>query len=134
MDIYRYYIPTTWDKVKIGDTIYVDSYENGKFPKAKPKICGPYKVESAERRILKSKSGSFMHYPNNLLERMRTVDFKIDIPDDCESDPDRRFELAILQVREQQKDFVIPCDWEKISDTGNVVKIRRISNANVQSR
>jgi hypothetical protein len=61
----------TWDDVKIGDVVYIDNYQSGKFPKANPKVSGPMTVVKGNGwcgRCLQNVSGrTFMHYPNNLL-------------------------------------------------------------------
>jgi hypothetical protein len=79
--LYDGYERVSWRDVKDGDTVWIDNFEHGKFPKADPKISGPYIVESVERRILrttwnvkflgrgKGSPRSFMHYPNNLLRK-----------------------------------------------------------------
>ena len=67
--------PTTWNNIKIGDTIYIDNYQNGQFPKADPQISGPFKVVKGNGcgRCLQTmrkdwkQQRTFMHYPNNLL-------------------------------------------------------------------
>jgi len=64
-------IKLTWDEVKLGDTVYIDNYQDGKFPKANPRIGGPFEVVKGNGcgRCLKTQSGkTFMHYPNNLLK------------------------------------------------------------------
>ncbi len=52
----------------------------------------------------------------------------VNIPSDCETDPDRRFDLAILAAREMFRDYVVPCIWELTKDTGENITICRISN------
>jgi len=61
----------SWKDVKIGDTVFIDNYEDGKFPKANPRICGPFTVVVSNGcgRCLRNKNGrEFMHYPDNLLK------------------------------------------------------------------
>ena len=65
----------TWNDVKIGDTVYIDNYQDGQFPKANPRISGPFKVVRGNGtgrclQTMKKKwkhQRTFMHYPNNLL-------------------------------------------------------------------
>jgi hypothetical protein len=61
----------TWKDVKIGETVFIDNYENGKFPSADPRISGPYTVEVGNgcgRWLKNPRNGrGFMHYPDNLL-------------------------------------------------------------------
>ena len=69
-DIYANYTRLTWDSVHAGDTVYIDNYENGKYPDASPAISGPYIVSDVKYRRLTmtwGKLSTFMHYPDNLL-------------------------------------------------------------------
>jgi hypothetical protein len=62
----------TWDDVAIGDVVYIDNYQDGKFPHADPKISGPFTVAVGNGcgRWLDTKKGTgFGYYPNNLLKR-----------------------------------------------------------------
>lgn len=50
--------------------------------------------------------------------------YNVDIPLDCETDQERRFDLAILTVKESiEKIFHLPCNWRLISDKDGIVKI-----------
>lgn len=63
--------PVTWDDVTIGDVVYIDNYQNGKFPDANPKVSGPFKVAKGNgcgRWLENNKGRGMMHYPNNLLK------------------------------------------------------------------
>jgi hypothetical protein len=64
-------VRTCWSDVSLGDTVYIDNYQDGEFPSANPKVCGPFTVVKGNGcgRCLKGKRGTFMHYPNNLLRR-----------------------------------------------------------------
>ena len=60
----------TWNDVAIGDTVFVDNYQDGQFPKASPKVSGPFTVivgNGCGRCLRTNKGRMFMHYPNNLL-------------------------------------------------------------------
>lgn len=50
-----------------------------------------------------------------------------DVPSDCESDPDRRFDLAILQAKERMKTYCIPANWRLVWDDGERVRVVRES-------
>lgn len=54
--------------------------------------------------------------------------YTVNIPSDCESDPGRRFDLAVMQLRESTRIYRMPCNWRLISDNGEDVKICRESN------
>lgn len=69
--------PVKWDDVAIGDTVYIDNYQNGQFPKASPKISGPFKVVKGNGcgRCLevtkgKAKGQTFMSYPETLIQKL----------------------------------------------------------------
>lgn len=51
--------------------------------------------------------------------------YVIDVPSDIALSPDERFDLAILQAREQARLYVMPCNWRLISDNGEQVKVCR---------
>lgn len=55
--------------------------------------------------------------------------FTIDIPSDCEEDPERRFDLAVLNAREEAETYVMPCSWVLLWDTGEEVTVKRIHHA-----
>lgn len=62
----------TWAEVSEGETVWIDNYQDGKYPQANPRISGPYTVISRHYRTLRTQWGwvperTFMHYPNNLL-------------------------------------------------------------------
>jgi hypothetical protein len=66
-----------WDAVRIGDVVFIDNYEAGKYPLANPKTSGPFEVAKGNGcgRCLKclvgpAKGCVFMHYPNNLLMKV----------------------------------------------------------------
>ncbi len=46
--------PTTWDQLKPGDCVWIDNYQDGKFPTANPKLSGPYRVMSLKYRQLRT--------------------------------------------------------------------------------
>jgi hypothetical protein len=52
--------------------------------------------------------------------------YTVNIPSDCENNPSIRFDLAVMQARENARLYVTPCNWKLISDTGEDVKICRI--------
>lgn len=56
-----------WSDAHVGQTVYTDNYENGKFPHANPRIAGPFVVHNIALRLLKGSRGAFIHYPDNLL-------------------------------------------------------------------
>ena len=62
------------------------------------------------------------------VDGFREVRCLVDIPSDAETDPERRFDMAVNQAREDLPDYVIPAEWEKLSDDGEVVEIVRRSN------
>jgi hypothetical protein len=43
-----------WADVKKGDTVYIDNYQDGKFPLANPRVSGPYTVIDTETRTLET--------------------------------------------------------------------------------
>ena len=59
-----------WDDVKTGMEVYLDNYQDGKFPLARRKISGMYIVIDATQRKLalsiRARRG-FTHLPDNLL-------------------------------------------------------------------
>jgi hypothetical protein len=65
----------SWKEVKIGDVVFIDEYEDGKFPKANPRITGPFTVEVGNGcgHCLKNPRNGrgFMHYPDNLLVEIK---------------------------------------------------------------
>ena len=76
----------TWKDVKIGDTVFIDEYEDGKCPKANPRMSGPYIVVEGNGcgHCLENQIGRFlMHYPDNLLIETKDdmVKFKFELPD-----------------------------------------------------
>jgi hypothetical protein len=64
-------VPVAWSDVKDGDTVWTDSYQDGKFPNANPRICGPFVVKRARDRVLLNTrfryGRTFTHYPETLL-------------------------------------------------------------------
>lgn len=60
---------------------------------------------------------------------LRRCVYKVDIPSDCEDDPERRFDLAVLQAREEASDWVMPANWSLVEDDGENVTVERLSNA-----
>jgi len=63
--------PILWEDVEIGNVVYLNNYQDGKFPKASPRISGPMTVVVGNGcgRCLCNVSGRFfMHYPENLLQ------------------------------------------------------------------
>lgn len=64
--------PVAWADVKIGDEVFIDSYQDGKFPQANPLICGPFTVDRGNGcgRWLRNRKGhGFMHFSNDLLRK-----------------------------------------------------------------
>lgn len=59
----------TWNDVKEGDIVYIDNYEDGKYPMASPAISGPFMISNHfQRRLVRVDNGRYLHhYPNNLL-------------------------------------------------------------------
>lgn len=51
--------------------------------------------------------------------------FEIEIPDDLETEQEARFDLAILQAREEALQYTTPCQWTLISDDESTVTIER---------
>lgn len=76
MSIYEKYTNITWADVKRDDIVFIDNWQNGLFPKADPKISGPYRVENTHFRWLETINPSFRfqrslgHLPNNLLREV----------------------------------------------------------------
>lgn len=62
-------VSVTWADVAVGEFVWTDNYEGGRFPKANPLISGPYQVVSVADRRLSGRRGEFMHYPDNLLRK-----------------------------------------------------------------
>lgn len=65
-------VSVSWDDVQPGDIVFIDNYEDGKFPRADPKISGPYVVKTVKDRRLETTwnrryQSTFSYYPNNLL-------------------------------------------------------------------
>lgn len=58
--------------------------------------------------------------------------YNVDIPPDCEADPEKRFDLAVLEAGDRARLYVMPCNWILISDDGHNVRVchkrhRRVS-------
>lgn len=51
--------------------------------------------------------------------------YKVAIPSDCESDGDKRFDIAILQAKELTRLYAMPASWNLVSDDGETVIVRR---------
>jgi len=66
-----------------------------------------------------------------MITNIRCVYMTCDIPSDCESDPDRRFDLAILQAKERMHTYAIPCQWRMIWDDGERVRLVRESRKSI---
>lgn len=69
---YDGYSNVTWNDVQDGQTVYIDNYQRGEKPLASPRISGPYTVQNACNRRLKTAFGlryerTFIHLPHNLL-------------------------------------------------------------------
>lgn len=57
-------------EVKMGETVYFDNFQEGKFPDANPKISGPFvKIHGngSGRCFENARGRSLMHYPENLI-------------------------------------------------------------------
>lgn len=67
------------------------------------------------------------------MAKVRRVYRTIDIPSDCESDPDKRFDLAILNARDEMRDYVMPANWRLVWDNGEQVRIVRESTESKQN-
>lgn len=63
-----------------------------------------------------------------MTKTIRRVYMTVEIPSDCETDPERRFELAILEARERMRHYVMPCQWRKVWDNGQKVRLVRESH------
>lgn len=69
-------VPVKWADASIGDEVWVDNYQNGKYPQADPKISGPFTVAkgNGSGRWLEKNGRGFIHYPENLLR------VEVDVP------------------------------------------------------
>lgn len=61
-------------------------------------------------------------------EGYRLVFFDVNVPSDCETDKARRYDLAVMQGKEEAEDYVMPAEWRLIEDDGENLRIVRISN------
>lgn len=52
-----------------------------------------------------------------------TLYYTEDIPSDCETDANARFELAIAAIRERQTRYHVPASWRVVSDNGEQLRI-----------
>ncbi len=67
--------PAAWAEVEPGQTVYLDNYQGGAFPKAAPMVSGPYLVVDPGRRELGLETTladqpfirRFLNYPEQLL-------------------------------------------------------------------
>mgnify|MGYP001589012867 FL=1 len=57
--------------------------------------------------------------------RIKRNYYTIEVPSDCETDPDTRFELAYMQAEECTRRYFMPCNWRLISDDGENVRLVR---------
>ena len=53
--------------------------------------------------------------------------YTIEVPSDCETDPELRFDLAVNEARERANLYIMPCEWRLIRDNGEDVRICRVS-------
>jgi hypothetical protein len=63
--------------IKLGDVVYFDNYQDGKYPYTRPMVSGPFtKVYgNGSGRSFSHRLGQwFMHYPENLLVPILTPD------------------------------------------------------------
>lgn len=51
--------------------------------------------------------------------------YEIDVTDDLYSDPDKRWEYASYVAHDKCEFYIVPCEWEMISDNGSVVTLLR---------
>ena len=51
--------------------------------------------------------------------------YTVDVPQDCEEDPERRFDLAILEARDRARLCKLPCNWRLVWDSGDSIRICR---------
>jgi hypothetical protein len=51
--------------------------------------------------------------------------YKVEVPSDEESNPGERAQLAILRAFERARLWPVPCEWYIVSDTGELVTVRR---------
>jgi hypothetical protein len=74
-NVYNGYQAVTWEQVQVLDEIFIDNYQHGAFPKANPKISGPYLITDRKGRWLKHlHNGRQLRYaPDTLLKRKGTA-------------------------------------------------------------
>jgi len=100
----------TWKEVKIGDVVYIDNFEDGKFPRANPRISGPYTVvvgngcghclSNAPVNTPAAKTERvFMHYPDNLLVEIPKS------PNPMYSDEEWDLMERLLKMKQEQPDL-----------------------------
>lgn len=59
----------SWQNMAEGVEVYIDNYQNGRFPSASPILSGPYVIDHLPSRRLRiaGTRRSFMHYPEDLV-------------------------------------------------------------------
>ena len=63
------FAPLLWCDAKTSQAVYVDNFYGGRFPKASPKILGPFTVASAHDRVLLGRHGVFRNPDENILTK-----------------------------------------------------------------
>ena len=51
--------------------------------------------------------------------------YKVDLPSDFSEDREERGQQAIREAEEMSRIYALPCVWEAIADTGEMVTVRR---------
>jgi hypothetical protein len=66
--------PVEWSDLAVGDVVYTDNYEDGKYPNANPRVAGPFMVMDPKRRELSTLRwpgagayATFIHSSNSLI-------------------------------------------------------------------
>ena len=72
---YPGYIKVKWSEVTIGDIVFIDNFQRGKFPRANPHISGPYTV--AGDHLLRTTwtiKGQYRTFRNSLEDLLKETD------------------------------------------------------------
>lgn len=51
--------------------------------------------------------------------------YEIDVPSDLFLDSNERWDCAYMEAHEKCEFYIVPCEWEMISDDGTVVTLLR---------
>lgn len=54
--------------------------------------------------------------------------YRVNVPSDCEEDPEKRAQLAFIQAEEMTRVYAIPCEWAVLEDDGSDIRVRRKRN------